>query len=146
MKYLIVAGLVLFLTSCAAQSQEPLKMANAADMLENTDWQAIAINNGRGAMVSSQQSPHLVTARFDNGKIHGNGGCNQFSATYTRNGQQLRIGRLQATQRACAEAALMEQEAYFLKALAQASQYQFSSGQLELLDDNGALMVEFAKR
>ncbi len=144
MKYIIFAGLLLFLANCAVQSQEPLHMDNAIHTLENTNWQATAINNGRGAIVPSQGS-RSITARFANGSIQGNGGCNQFSATYTRNSGQLHIAQLRSTQRACAEASLMEQEAYFLKALTRVSQYQLSSGQLKLLDNNGLVMVEFAK-
>lgn len=151
MKYLIFSGLLVFLASCAAEPQapfiefqNPVNMTNATGTLENTDWRIIAINNGRGGMVPSQRLPS-ITIRFDNGNIHGNAGCNPFSATYTRNGNQLHIGQLRSTQRACAESSLMEQEANFLQALMQARQYQIMPNQLKLLDDKGVLMVDLSK-
>lgn len=145
MKFLIFAGFLLFLSSCAAESQDALKMTNTAGVLENTDWQAVALNDGRSGVVSNQ-SLHLIKVRFDNGNIHGNASCNQFSGTYASKNHQLHIGQLRATQRACADSALMEQEAYFLQALTQVSQYQIVSGQLKLLDGNGLLMVDLIKK
>ncbi|MDD5277435.1 MAG: META domain-containing protein [Methylovulum sp.] len=151
MKYFIFAGLLVFLASCAAESQNPfiafqnpINRANSTGALENTDWRIIAINNGHGGMVPSE-SPRSITIRFDNGNVHGNAGCNPFSATYTRNGNQLHIGQLRSTQRACAESSLMEQEAYFLQALMQVRQYQIMPNQLKLLDDKGLLMVDLSK-
>lgn len=49
--------------------------------LEDTNWQAGGINNGRGGVVSGT-STHLSTALFANGMVSGSAGCNHFKASY----------------------------------------------------------------
>lgn len=51
-----------------------------------------------------------LTVRFgSDGQVSGSGGCNTYFASYTRKGTELSFGPIGATQRACAEA-LMNQE------------------------------------
>ena len=123
--------------------------AHQTATLENTQWQASGINNGKGGVVSSTAT-HLATARFEEGKVSGNAGCNNFSASYTISGEDLTIGPAMATRRLCAEPiGIMEQEQQYLQALQQAHSYQLGSdklgrGRLELRNEKGSLLVRFA--
>jgi heat shock protein HslJ len=111
--------------------------------LEGSPWQATGINNGRGGVVSSKTT-HLTTALFENDKISGNAGCNDFTAAYEIKGKQIIIGRAATTRKHCVEPdGIMEQEQQYLHALARARTYALKPGRLELRDENGALQVSY---
>ena len=77
--------------------------------LEDVSWQAIGINNGRGGVVFAENT-HLATSVFAYGKISGNAGCNNFTAAYEIEGDQITIGRAMTTRKHCAEPhGIMEQ-------------------------------------
>jgi heat shock protein HslJ len=106
------------------------------------EWDALAINNGKEAVVSLQ-SGTTVTAIFGaDGKLSGNAGCNTYNGTYTTDGDKITIGPLATTRMAC-EQAVMDQETAYLNALANASTYNLGKGTLELRDANGALQVDY---
>jgi heat shock protein HslJ len=106
------------------------------------EWQAIAINNGKEAVVSVMNGT-TVTAIFGaDGKLTGNGGCNTYNGTYTLDGDKITIGPLATTRMAC-EQAVMDQETAYLNALAKASTYTLGKGTLELRDADGALLVDY---
>jgi heat shock protein HslJ len=112
--------------------------------LENTQWRASGINNGKGGVVSSTAT-HLATARFEEGKVSGNAGCNNFSASYRISGENLTIGPAMATRKHCAEpAGIMDQEQQYLQALQKTHTYKLGRDRLQLRDEKGSLMVRFA--
>lgn len=119
-------------------------VAHQTATLENTQWQARGINNGKGGVVSSTAT-HLTTARFEEGKLTGNAGCNNFSASYTISGNNLTIGATMATRKFCAEpAGIMEQEQQYLQALQKTHTYNLQRDRLELRSEKGSLLVRFA--
>jgi heat shock protein HslJ len=125
--------------------QQPVLIFIAARpaRLEDAPWQATGINNGRGGVVSGRNT-HLATAVFANGKISGNTGCNQFTATYEITGDLIAIGRAMTTRKHCAEPDdIMEQEQHYLQALARAHAYTLKPDRLELRDMNGSLQVSY---
>ena len=74
------------------------------------------------------------------GRVRGSGGCNSFSAGYTSSAEQLAIGPLGATRRACAEPdGVMAQEAAFLRALETVASARHDGHRLELRTATGAL-------
>lgn len=117
---------------------------NPAQILENTDWQATGINNNRGGVVSNKNT-HLSTIQFSHGEVHGKAACNQFSATYALQNQQITIGPTRTTRMFCAEEGVMDQEAQFLHALTQISQYEVSANRLYLRGKTGSLWLSFKK-
>ncbi len=118
-------------------------IASTVVTLENTAWQAAGINNGRGGVVSSKTTS-LTNALFVDGKISGNAGCNQFSATYEILNDQLVVGPAIATRRHCAEPeGIMQQEQEYLQALSKASTYRLDANGMELRDTHGSLQVRF---
>ncbi len=111
--------------------------------LENTRWQATGINNGRGGVVSNSIT-HLVTAQFSVNEIKGSAGCNQFSANYVVNKQQLKIGPARTTRKYCAEEGVMDQEQQFLQALKNSTQYEIKDDELRFRNANGSLQLGFS--
>jgi heat shock protein HslJ len=106
------------------------------------EWQAIAINNGKEAVVSVMNGT-TVTAFFGaDGKLTGNAGCNSYNGTYTIDGNKIAIGPLASTRMAC-EQAVMDQETAYLNALAKAATYALGKDSLELRDADGALLVDY---
>lgn len=113
--------------------------------LENVHWQARSINNGHGGVVTTPATGKS-SAQFSDGTIHGNAGCNQYSATYNSAIGQLKIGPLRSTRMHCGDPeGLMNQEQQFLDALARASRYTIASGRLELRSEDGALQIQFVQ-
>lgn len=83
-----------------------------------------------------------VTAIFADGQVTGAGGCNTYSAPYTRDGSNLTIGAIAVTEMQCSEpAGVMEQEAAFLANLAQVAAVDQVGGVLTLLDAESAPLM-----
>ena len=111
--------------------------------LEATEWQATGINNGTGGVVSTETTDR-ATAVFEDGQVSGNGGCNQFHATYEIDGERITIGPAAATRKLCAEPeGIMDQEQEYLSAFSRATTYTLARDKLELRDEGGALQVGF---
>lgn len=111
--------------------------------LEDTAWQAIGINNGKGGVVSTA-STSLSTATFSDGTVSGSGGCNRFNAAYEIESDHIRIGPTAATRKFCPEPeGLMDQEQQFFAALERARTLQVTPGKLELRDEKSSLQISF---
>jgi heat shock protein HslJ len=111
--------------------------------LENTEWQATGINNGKGGVVSTATTS-FSTAMFTEGQLSGTGGCNRFTATYETGGDQITIGPAAATRMFCNEPeGIMDQEQQYFEALGRARTFSLTPEKLELRDGGGALQVSF---
>jgi len=108
--------------------------------LAGTDWQAVAVNDGRQA-VSSLVAGTRITLRFEpEGRVRGSGGCNSYSAPYTLEGERLSIGPVITTRMACAQpAGVMAQESAWLSALRTVATARRDGDRLELRTGSGAL-------
>jgi heat shock protein HslJ len=120
--------------------------AAPADPLAGTSWTATGINNGQQAVVSPA-SGTTITAQFSaDGQMSGNGGCNDYSATFTAVDGSIAIGPVAATQKAC-DAAVMDQESQYFAALANAHSFEIQGGTtLTIRDASGAMQVTYAKQ
>lgn len=111
--------------------------------LENTHWQAAAINNGRGGVVTNATTG-LADAQFLDGKLTGNGGCNQYSAGYTVEDNKITIGPVMTTRMHCPEPEnIMQQEQEYLQAITGTRIFTLDTSKLELRSEEGALQVRF---
>ena len=83
-----------------------------------------------------------ASATFTAGKVAGNAGCNEYTGSYTVDGDKLTIGPLASTKKACppAETAL---ETVFLTAMGKVATYTVTSGSLELKTAQGAVGLKF---
>lgn len=88
-----------------------------------------------------------LTAEFSGGRISGSGGCNRFNGSYTTKGNQLSIGPLASTFKACEES-VMNQESTFLKALQAAERYEVTSDGLQIFykTDEGTGVLRFTSQ
>ena len=105
-------------------------------------WQAIAINNGKQAVVSVMNGTTVTAIFGSDGTLTGNDGCNNYNGTYTTDGDKITIGPVATTRMAC-EQAVMDQETAYLNALAKAATYTLGKDSLELRDADGALLVDY---
>lgn len=113
--------------------------------LEGTTWTATGVNNGQGALVSTETIDQAFITFGDDGAISGTGGCNQITGTVALtppDGFEI-TDELGTTLRACADPALDEQEQQFLAALRAATTYEVSGSTLTLRDDSGAMQLTF---
>lgn len=87
---------------------------------------------------------HKLNARLafgSDGKLSGNGGCNNVSSVYTLEANKLELGPLVTSRKACGDA-LMEQEDRVLTALERARVARVPAhGLLELLDADGTVLL-----
>jgi len=130
------------------QAQQPVLkfLVQQPAELEKTQWQAAGINNGRGGVVSSA-STGLSTARFLDGKLTGNAGCNQYSAGYIREENKITIGPVMTTRKYCPKPAeIMQQEQEYLQAIAGTRIITLDTRKLELRNEEGALQVRFSMK
>jgi len=88
-----------------------------------------------------------LTAEFTNGRVAGSGGCNRYSGGYTTKGDQIKIGPLASTFKACEET-VMQQESRFLKALQAAERYEVSDDGLQIFyrTDEGTGVLRFTSQ
>lgn len=110
--------------------------------LAGTAWHVTGYNNGRQAVVSVTAGSAITLEFLPEGRVRGSGGCNHFNGSYTSSADQLQIGPVGATRRACAEPeGVMAQEAAFLRALETVASARFEGHRLELRTATGALAV-----
>jgi heat shock protein HslJ len=75
-----------------------------------------------------------VTLRFNpDGTLQGSSGCNQYTATYTVEGELITVGSLATTERYCpAPEGIMHQETEYLSRLSNTTRYHISDNYLVL--------------
>jgi putative lipoprotein len=94
--------------------QQPQNQQNLESQLMAGEW-LLEDLAGTGVIDNLQ-----TTIKFEKeGRLSGSGGCNRYTAPYQLKGNQIKIGMMAATQKACPPA-IMNQEDRFFKALAQA--------------------------
>ena len=114
--------------------------------LSGTAWKVTGYNNGRQAVVSLLDGSTLTMAFATDGNVSGSAGCNTYRAAYSASGDSISIGNVASTRKMCTEPQdVMEQEAAFLKALADASVFRIDGNRLELRSASGSLMVTAAR-
>jgi heat shock protein HslJ len=77
------------------------------------------------------------------GKITGNGGCNQFFGGYTVSGDHIKIGPIASTRKGCP--GIIGTEAAFFAMLESAKSFEEHDGMLVLYDVTGAKVLELAR-
>ena len=118
----------------------PLESAS----LVGTNWSVLNYNNGKDALVSALLDTQITALFGEDGTMSGNSSCNTYSGPYKVDGQSIQIGPLASTMMACAEPeGVMEQEAAYLAALEQATNYKVEGDQLTLMDDAGQKLVVY---
>lgn len=125
---------------------EPLltfQLVDSENLIETT-WLLTGYNSGAQGFVPIL-SGTSINARFsEDGVISGNSGCNQFSAPYQADDEQITIGEPVSTRNFCSTPeGSMVQERRFLEILASADSYQIQENQLIFLSESGDLLLAF---
>jgi heat shock protein HslJ len=128
-------------------SGDPILVFEAAEalVLPGSLWNVLMYNNGQEAVVSVIIGTEITAHFGEDGQLTGSAGCNNYSAAYEIDGDQITIGPAITTRMACGEPEdIMQQEMAYLAALEMASSYQFEDQQrLILLDSEGRRVVDY---
>ena len=104
--------------------------------LEKTEWRLQSLEYE--ARVKQTPPGLFITALFENGKISGNGGCNNFGGNYTLNGDKLTISALFSTKMFCDKSA--QWEPVYFELLQKATSYRIKNQRLEIMAPSGRLV------
>lgn len=142
-EYSIESGQLIFSdasgeTILVFESAEPLDLPGSL-------WNVLMYNNGKEAVVSVLNGTQISAYFGEDGQLTGNAGCNNYSASYEVEGDQIKIGPAVTTRKACSEPeGVMDQEMEYLAALEMAQSFQFEDQQrLILLDAEGRRVVDY---
>jgi len=108
------------------------------------DWEVTSFF--RPGAITSVIVGTTITASFDGKTISGNGGCNSYSGPYETDETKIEIGSIAATQRACLEAAVTQQEAEYFAALDQVRTFGLDANGLTLFRADGGIAVTLQRR
>lgn len=115
-----------------------------APSLVGTRWIATMINNGRGGVVSTLEGTEVSAVFEADGRVAGSGGCNRCSGSFEVKGDEITIGPLAATLKAClAPEGVGEQEDRYFAALARVASWSIREERLQLRSADGALQVAY---
>lgn len=124
-------------TTLTFQATEPIS-------LTGTNWVATSYNNGNEAVVSLI-ADSTITADFgEDGTLSGNAGCNQYTTSYTVDGDAITIQPAASTMMFCeSPEGVMDQETLYLQALSTAATYQIDGTTLTLRTAEGAMVANY---
>jgi heat shock protein HslJ len=109
--------------------------------LEHTLWRLRALRRGGGAAPVPPGEGAAIDARFEDGKVAGNGGCNRYLAAYKRDGAKLQIRAGAGTLMACPEPAMSLERDYHA-ALTATAGFRIEDRRLLLVDEQGDIVLE----
>jgi heat shock protein HslJ len=109
--------------------------------IDGIQWRLTKLPQG-GSLVDVPAGV-VADARFEGGRVAGNGGCNQFTGPATVDGAGLKVGPLASTEMACPGAA-GDVERVYLSNLAAAASFTATADALTIYDANGAEILAYA--
>lgn len=128
-----------FLSGCGRIPTEPGASATN-QTLEGVSWRLGALS-GEGPEIPAGLS-RPVTARFEAGRVTGFSGCNNFTGSYTIDGDRVTLGGLATTMMACPEQETAFERA-FHEAFSGTLRYSIRADQLSLITEAGTV-IDFA--
>ena len=126
---LMTLGALAFTKMAKAQIAD-LKGQEPLTNLEGTEW---GPENGVGQFVQF----------LSGGDLAGYAGCNSFFGTYEQNGNQLKIGSMVMTKKACDNLGM---EQAFISALENARAFEASFKEINILDENNQVGLSMRRR
>jgi len=110
--------------------------AEQPEALVGTTWRIDGLIDGEVASSTIARTRPFLLLDPD-GSATGDGSCNRFGAPYTLEGEGLSFGPIGATEMACTEEGVMEQEAAILRALSRTATFAIQGQNLSLFDADG---------
>ena len=112
--------------------------------LTATNWEATSYNNGNEAVVSLIVGTTITADFGEDGTLSGNAGCNQYTTSYTVDGDAITIEPVASTMMFCGDPeGMMDQETLYLQALPTAATYQIDGTTLTLRTAEGAMVANY---
>jgi heat shock protein HslJ len=107
-------------------------------------WQLTGYNNGKQAIVSTQNGTEITLEFRDDGTLGGSDGCNRYMSGYTLDKAVLTLGPLARTRMACkGPKGATEQARDYAAALETVAGYRIEGGELTLLSREGKPAARF---
>lgn len=140
----IIIFLSLLITACGWNREDENRALNqvqnsgnhmSAQHLYDKKWLLQKIASTKKTELP--QKAYIVFS--ESGKVSGFSGCNRFQGRYSVENEQLKIGPLGSTRKACPQ--IMGFEARVLKVFRNTNRYQIHNGKLELYLDGQPLAV-----
>jgi heat shock protein HslJ len=132
---LALAIAALALAGCRATTAPAPR--SPAEVLPGTTWRLVALD---GLPVEGHAVPVLV---FRDGTVHGDGGCNRYSAGAELEGDEIRLGKVSSTRRAC-EPRIQDLEDRYLELLGTARRVELLGEFLAVHCDGSPEPLRFA--
>ncbi len=110
--------------------------------LVGTNWNALSVNNGRQGVETVAEGTSITAVFGEDGILSGKA-CNNYSAGYTVDGNNITIEMGISTMMACPNEAEMAQEQAYLMMLPQAATYAIDGDMMELRTADGALIASY---
>ena len=134
------AALITAIHAPAQATSEPeLDGPIAVDIIEGLEW-SLSRQATDGVLVELPAGIS-VSLRLEDGTATGNGGCNDYSATYQRDGDALVLGPIVATEMYCFESS--DVEASYFSDLAAVTGAFSTGGTLVMTGADGEPILEF---
>ena len=133
---LFLAGIALVMLQGQEMARQNLPGGGAS--ITGIQWRPMTINSEPVA-ADSNMFVHFAV----DGSISGNGGCNKFFGSLETTEGGISVGELGATRMACPPE-IMDQEAAFMQVLQAAAKFELGDNGLQLLGDDGGVLVELA--
>ena len=108
-------------------------------------WNLIWYKNQNNALATVIEGSQITLEVNEDGSLSGSAGCNNYNSAYTQEQDKISLGPIATTMMFCDEPeGIMEQEADFLAALADASAFVVSDEELLFLDAQGDRLLIFS--
>lgn len=125
---LILVLITMLLSACSALSPN-------TDPLAGSSWQLSALGE------KNPVAGATVTLEFIDGQAGGTAGCNSYGGAYEVDGDKIAFREVVSTLMACADAAVMDQEAEFLGSLNEVERFELAEGRLQLFRSGGEALT-----
>ncbi len=119
----------------------PAATPDAAAPLAGTEWR-LATFGPPGGEAPPLDETEITLGFPDAETVRGSAGCNTYSGTYELGDGSLAFDAFAATEMACPNTAVMEQESAFLQALGAATSFTLEEGRLTLSGSDANLIFE----
>jgi heat shock protein HslJ len=118
--------------------------AGSADLID-TSWVLTTYDDGSGQLVNVMPGVEVTALFAEDGRVSGSASCNNYVSLYTIEGNNLTISLPAMTRQECVDPPdIMLQETGFLGDLTTAVSYQIEGNELQLLNEDGGIILTFS--
>jgi heat shock protein HslJ len=139
-----IAGDQLHLVSASGDTILTFSVLQPAPLV-GTPWKLVSFYDGVGGVVSVLAGTEITAFWGQDGSLGGSAGCNNYTSSYTVDGNQMSMGPVASTMMMCpGPEGIMEQEATYFGALESVAGYQIEGNALRMADAQGQTVLSYA--